>query len=223
MSFEEDVLSSEDGFNSDEDDRFDAGDFSNFNKSTKPSDDYAYEILTMDEVVKYMLSTIQETSAILGQPLTVTRILLSYFKWDKEKLLETFFNCDQKKLCAQAHLDYDYLVNSSDSIMILDSSEDCGICFTPMGNGDENYSLECGHCFCVGCWNQYLINKIKNEGKAESIQCAGHKCRVYMGDESVMTLLKDNEVKLTYQNLITKSFIECNRLFYFNYIIYFMN
>lgn len=35
-------------------------------------------------------------------PATTTRILLNYFKWDKEKLMERFYDGDQDKLYADA-------------------------------------------------------------------------------------------------------------------------
>ena len=36
-------------------------------------------------------------------PATTTRILLNHFKWDKEKLMERFYDGDQEKLFAEAH------------------------------------------------------------------------------------------------------------------------
>lgn len=37
-------------------------------------------------------------------PATTTRILLNHFKWDKEKLMERFYDGDQEKLFAEAHV-----------------------------------------------------------------------------------------------------------------------
>lgn len=37
-------------------------------------------------------------------PATITRILLNHFKWDKEKLMERFYDGDQDKLFAEARV-----------------------------------------------------------------------------------------------------------------------
>lgn len=37
-------------------------------------------------------------------PVTTTRILLNHFKWDKEKLMERFYDGDQEKLFSEAHV-----------------------------------------------------------------------------------------------------------------------
>lgn len=31
----------------------------------------------------------------------------------------------------------------------------------------EMAGLECGHLFCLECWNQYLTTSVMEEGKAE--------------------------------------------------------
>lgn len=37
-------------------------------------------------------------------PATTTRILLNHFKWDKEKLMERFYDGDQEKMFKDAHV-----------------------------------------------------------------------------------------------------------------------
>lgn len=44
------------------------------------------------------------TYANLQIPATTTRILLNHFKWDKEKLMERFYDGDQEKLFAEARV-----------------------------------------------------------------------------------------------------------------------
>lgn len=41
---------------------------------------------------------------LLKIPATTTRILLNHFKWDKEKLMERFYDGDQEKLFAEARV-----------------------------------------------------------------------------------------------------------------------
>ena len=51
-------------------------------------DDYPYEIMCAEQIVQHMIDCIKEVNTIVLLPPTITRILLNYFKWDKEKLYE---------------------------------------------------------------------------------------------------------------------------------------
>jgi len=51
-----------------------------------------------------------------------------------------------------------------------------------------------------------------DEGMGLTISCAAHKCDILVDDNTVMSLVDDQAVKIKYQHLITNSFVECNRL-----------
>lgn len=68
--------------------------------------------------------------------------------------------------------------------------------------------IECGHRFCTNCWTEYLTTKIIDEGMGQTISCAAHACPILVDDHTVMRLIVDPKVKLKYQHLITKSFVE---------------
>ena len=65
------------------------------------------------------------------------------------------------------------------------------------------YGMECGHRFCVQCWNEYLTTKIMEEGMGQTIACAAHNCPILVDCATVMKLLTDPKVKLKYQHVIT--------------------
>ena len=50
------------------------------------------------------------------------------------------------------------------------------------------------------------------EGLCKSIACAAHGCDILVDDVTVMNLLTEPRVRTKYQQLITNSFVECNRL-----------
>ncbi|XP_033213278.1 E3 ubiquitin-protein ligase arih1-like [Belonocnema kinseyi] len=179
-------------------------------------DDYPFEILSTNQIAQHMADCIKEVNAVVGLPPTVTRILLNHFKWDKEKMMERFYDGNQEKLFEEAHV-----VNPVKSSRASQSSrqrrstnqssEDCEICFVsypaPLMAG-----LDCGHRFCTTCWDDYLTTKIMEDGVGQTIACAAHNCKILVDDESVMRLIKSSKVKLKYQHLITNSFVDCNRL-----------
>lgn len=148
-------------------------------------------------------------------PSTSTRILLNYFNWDKEKLMERFYDGNQDELFKEAHV-----VNPFKKVPIAAKpkvsrkflgTEECDICFMTFSPSDMT-GLECGHRFCYQCWNEYLTTKIMEEGVGQTIACAAHNCPILVDDETTMRLLREPRVKLKYQHLITNSFVECNRL-----------
>ena len=72
--------------------------------------------------------------------------------------------------------------------------------------------IECSHLFCVSCWTEYLTTKIMDQGMGQTISCAAHSCEILVDDQTVMNLIKDSKVKIKYQQLITKSFVEVSCL-----------
>lgn len=69
--------------------------------------------------------------------------------------------------------------------------------------------MECGHRFCIDCWSGFLTSKIRDEGETQTVHCIS--CKILIDDATVMRLVKDPQVKLKYQHLITNSFIEVNK------------
>lgn len=65
-------------------------------------------------------------------PATTTRILLNHFKWDKEKLMEKYYDGDQETFFREAHV-----INPFNKPAIVtrprlkrSGTEECEICFS---------------------------------------------------------------------------------------------
>jgi hypothetical protein len=72
--------------------------------ATAVDDEFKYEVLTPDKIVQYMIECIKEVNQVLELTPTTTRILLNHFRWDKEKLMERFYDGDQDRLFNEAHI-----------------------------------------------------------------------------------------------------------------------
>ncbi|XP_054071345.1 E3 ubiquitin-protein ligase ARIH1 isoform X2 [Rissa tridactyla] len=149
----------------------------------------------------------------LQNPATITRILLSHFNWDKEKLMERYFDGNLEKLFAECHVINPSKKSRTRQMNTRSSAQDmpCQICYLNYSNSYFT-GLECGHKFCMQCWSEYLTTKIMEEGMGQTISCPAHGCDILVDDNTVMRLITDSKVKLKYQHLITNSFVECNRL-----------
>ena len=73
-------------------------------KRNMEDDEFKYEVLTPDKIVQHMIECIKEVNQVLELPPTTTRILLHHFRWDKEKLMERFYDGDQERLFKEAHV-----------------------------------------------------------------------------------------------------------------------
>ncbi|KAL7632109.1 UNVERIFIED_CONTAM: hypothetical protein RMT77_017581 [Armadillidium vulgare] len=179
----------------------------------KDLDEYPFEVLSTEEITKHMIDCIKEVNNVVNIPITTTRILLNHFRWDKEKLMERFYDGDQESLFHEAHVISPYKTPKQQTKDVSKSTgmEECDICLLKMPSAMMT-GIECGHRFCTSCWTDYLTTKIMDEGMGQTISCAAHGCCILVDDQTVMKLLKDSKVKLKYQHLITKSFVECNRL-----------
>lgn len=226
MDSEDDMIY-EDDESHEEEDSNDDDDFVDIAMEPEPSstseskdhEDYPFEVLTADRIVHVMVECIKEVNAVVQIPSTITRILLNHFRWDKEKLMERYYDGDQDSLFSEAHVVSPYRKDASrqakrntrGSTASTSSEIMCEICcFTKPAN--EMTGLECGHKFCSLCWMDYLTSKIVDEGMGQTIACAAFGCDILVDDVTVMNLIKDPKVRLKYQHLITNSFVECNKL-----------
>jgi hypothetical protein len=189
-------------------------------KNDSNDEDFKFEVLTPEKIVQTMVDTIKEVNQVLELPPTITRILLHHFRWDKEKLMERFYDGNQDRLFKEAHVVNPFKTKSSSQSSITSASSssrnrpkesDCNICYLTYPEKDMA-SLECMHKFCKECWQTYLKTKIIDEGMGLTISCAAHKCDILVDDNTVMSLVEDPIVKAKYQHLITNSFVEFNRL-----------
>ncbi|VVC98096.1 unnamed protein product [Leptidea sinapis] len=108
-------------------------------------EEYPYEVLSTEEIVQHMVDCIKEVNTVVEIPATTTRILLNHFKWDKEKLMERFYDGDQDQLFAEARVINPFRKPVTQRPKIMTG-------------------LECGHRFCTQCWCEYLTTKIMEEG-----------------------------------------------------------
>ncbi|CAL8074760.1 unnamed protein product [Orchesella dallaii] len=173
-------------------------------------DEYPFQVLSTEQIVQHMVDCIREANVVLQLPPTTMRILLNHFGWDKEKLLEAYYDGDQEQLFREARV-VNPTVSRTPIVVPNSGVEDCEICYMQKPSL-MMYGMECGHRFCVQCWSEYLTTKIMEEGMGQTIACAAHNCPILVDDATVMKLVTDPKVKLKYQHLITNSFVQCNRL-----------
>ncbi len=193
-------------------------------------------VLSQDDIVKYMVECIKEVNEVIKLPSTTVRLLLHHFRWDKEKLMERFYDPDhQDELFRQAHIINPFkkphlhtqtstsshrstrrqISSPSPSTTTITNplksptEQTCLICCSTKPIS-EMTGIECGHIFCRNCWQNYLTYKIMHEGIGQTIPCPA-QCDILVDDKTVLNLIASSDVRSKYQHLITNSFVECNR------------
>jgi ariadne-1 len=162
-----------------------------------------YRVIKQDELLAEMNRIALETSSVIGFPAAICRILLHHYKWNKETLLEKFFEAsDMDAFFRSANL-----IDPKKAKKTKTVTGNCTICYERR----QLTGLPCGHYFCLDCWNSYLENKIADEGHAY-LPCPEYKCSIIIDDDTALNLIKSPNAKLSYNKLVTNSFVESNPL-----------
>ena len=163
-------------------------------------EEIGFQILLAETIAEEMQMAIVEVNTLLQLPPTTVRVLLNKFKWDKEKLIESYYS--ESKDENVKHKERPVQENGKTIL--------CQICFEESQYSDMT-GLGCGDLYCDKCWVEYLTSKIMDEGSSQTIACPTIGCNSLIADQDVFRLIKDQTVRLKYQLLITNSFVECSR------------
>lgn len=160
--------------------------FEKITKSEKQPYEVDFKVYSPEDIQDYQNGVVNEVKEILELPPEHTAILLRYFRWNRERLLEQYMEHREEVLEA-AGLGDDPA--SSPKIKTIPAFM-CDICYS---DGEtETFAMKCGHRFCVDCYRTYLVSKIKVDGEAARIQCPGDSCHRIVDAKSIEMLLPDN-------------------------------
>jgi ariadne-1 len=154
-------------------------------KVQKKAYEVDFKVYSPEDIHKFQEKEINEVKDLLGQPPENTAILLRRFRWNRERLLETYMDKQMEVLDA-AGLEEDESGHSK--IQRLPGFM-CDICCEDEPDMDT-FALKCGHRFCVDCYKTYLASKIKDEGEAARIKCPGDGCNRVVDSRSLNTLIE---------------------------------
>ena len=175
-----------------------------------PTDDlepnFHYTILTAEQYCQLMMKYVEEVKEILQLASPIVKLLLHFFHWNKQRLLEQFYEMEHEQFFRQAKLLNPFSVRTAEP---TDSSPSCGICYSDTPSA--MFHLQCEHHFCHDCWKAYLTQQIVHEGLAQTIVCPDSQCDLLIADQTILRFLHGDEfVQHLYQNLILNSYVEHN-------------
>jgi ariadne-1 len=148
---------------------------------------------------------IEDVNTILQLSSADVEILLRHLRWNKERVLEKYMD-DPERALGEAGL---VGSGAGPRIEVLDGFV-CDICFEDDdgdGGGLASFALKCGHRFCVGCYRQYLGQKITQEGEAARIQCPAEGCGRII-DAPSLDVLVTADLGARYRELLNRTYVE---------------
>ncbi|KTW27686.1 hypothetical protein T552_02126 [Pneumocystis carinii B80] len=147
---------------------------------------------------------VKHISGMFGISEEQSTSLLRYFRWNKERLIEQYMDNPNMVLQTVG------ITTDSSTILALKTIPNfvCEICCEDEKNL-QTYALECGHRYCIHCYEHYLVQKIKEEGESCRIYCPGEKCNYIVTERSV-ELLVPPEISRRYIALLDRTYVNNN-------------
>lgn len=161
-----------------------------------------FRVLSPADIQAQQQQQFEEVSNIILLPPEQTAILLRYMRWNKERLIESYMD-NEDKVLEDAGLGRTF-ADTPQTITV--KGFECQICFEDSPRL-KSYALKCGHRFCVDCYTNYLTEKVKTEGEAARIQCPQDGCPKIVDAKSVK-LLVDSDTWNRYEVLLTRTYVD---------------
>jgi ariadne-1 len=164
--------------------------------------DVGYKVYSPADIQHQMDEMMDEVNMILEMRKEDAAILLRYFRWNKERLMEDYMDKPNKVLEAAGM----GLGNSGSARLEVVPGFMCDICCDDE-EGLETFAMKCGHRYCVDCYRHYLTQKIREEGEAARIECPSEGCSRII-DAHSLDVLVSPELKGRYQELLNRTYVE---------------
>lgn len=170
---------------------------------TEMADEPEYRIITREDLETEMKETISDVQSVLQVDLGICRILLHKFKWNKDSLMERYYeNPDTKAFLIESQV----IPKVTEKIQNEGEEAECDICCDLV----HLSGLACNHRACDTCWITYLTDKIK-DGQSE-IECMSSECKLLMEDEKILKYITNDTDIVKYHRLVINSYVETNSL-----------
>ncbi|KAL8292392.1 hypothetical protein RQP46_001004 [Phenoliferia psychrophenolica] len=159
-----------------------------------------FNVLSPQDLREQQKVAIAAVKDMLGLKESETAVLLRFFGWKKEKLIEKYMDDPERTLeTAGIH------EGGAQPRLKRVRGFVCDVCYDSDSN--ETLALSCDMRFCRACYSQYVTAKIMDESESRRIQCMGSKCNVVL-DEKTVELLVEPETLARYRSLLNRTYVD---------------
>ncbi|OAA59646.1 RING finger protein [Niveomyces insectorum RCEF 264] len=168
----------------------------------KKSYEVDYKVYEPKDLDKQQDALVSDVNMILEMRPEDAAILLRYFRWNRERLIEEYMDRPNKVLEAAG---LGPSVGPPPRAEVVPGFV-CDICCED-GDGLQSFAMKCGHRYCVDCYRHYLAQKIREEGEAARIQCPTMGCGRIL-DARSLDVLVTPELAERYHELLNRTYVE---------------
>ncbi|GAA6013964.1 hypothetical protein JCM10207_000187 [Rhodosporidiobolus poonsookiae] len=159
-----------------------------------------YGVLSLQQLEEEQSKAVAYVQEMLQLKPESAAVLLRYFSWKKEKLVETYME-DADGTLEKAGIRDD----GAQPRLKRVRGFTCEVCYDDSTN--ETLALSCDHRFCKDCYAHYLTSKIVDEGESRRIQCMANDCNVVV-DEKTVELLVPPDTVVRYRRLLNRTYVD---------------
>ena len=199
------VKSSSDNFNDYQDYDYDYDELEE--EINHPITDEAINFISESDILSEREKMILEATEKLFLERNQAILAMIYYKWNIDNLDNWYEDVDQNKVNAGIELSPKKIEEFKQK-GIESFGDTCLVCFED--KNDDFYSLSCGHQFCAGCWEEYLIEKLKTPLGALQVKCQQEGCTCVVPEEIYKKFIKDKTLLEKLDKAISKNFINRN-------------
>lgn len=160
-----------------------------------------YKVLSIGKLLEDQQTAIDYVKDMLGLKATDAAVLLRFFAWKKDKLIENYMDKPEVTLASAGIHE-----NGAQPRLKRVRGFTCDVCYEEDGS-KETLALSCDHRFCKDCYAQYVSAKVNDEGESRRIQCMGSKCHTIV-DEKTLELLVDSATLTRYRSLLNRTYVD---------------
>lgn len=219
----------------------DDGDGSSFNivpvssRPSKPLYQVEFNVLDEQELTQRQIREIDHVAGIIGIEGKDAALVLRYFGWNKDLLMEKYMDSPEKvfrDVGIRTDLEH-HKPSISKRKTRSNSPFVCQICFNDEPNQETVYLPSCPplpssssslsssqpakHVFCRDCYTYYVESKIK-EGESRTIECMETDCKQIVDENTIVNLLASRDALVPdseklmgrFQTLLNRTFVDDN-------------
>eukprot|EP01125_Pyxidicula_operculata_P000933 TRINITY_DN1080_c2_g1_i1.p1 TRINITY_DN1080_c2_g1~~TRINITY_DN1080_c2_g1_i1.p1 ORF type:complete len:307 (-),score=83.49 TRINITY_DN1080_c2_g1_i1:908-1753(-) len=168
-----------------------------------------FKCLSPADIVKEQSDHINKIAEIFDIPEYTARQLLTFMKWNSDKLMERYFAGEAEQLFKESGIENP---KEKKKLKPIDAKVlECSICFDDVPVVDMS-RIGCGDIFCNSCWATYLSVKI-NDGIVTEITCPAKSCNTQLDEVTITRLIQNNNNNLIekYNTLVARAYVDDNK------------
>ncbi|KAJ6799768.1 putative E3 ubiquitin-protein ligase ARI2 [Iris pallida] len=165
-------------------------------------------VITKESLLAAQMEDLRKVMELLVISEQHARTLLIHYRWDVERIFELLEQKGKERLFPEAGVTI--IEKKGINLPGSTSMYTCNICFEDVSPGEAT-EMDCGHCYCNGCWTEHFIVKIK-DGQSRRIRCMAPKCNAVCDEAIVRNLVSATHPDIAdrFDRFLLASYIEDN-------------